>query len=99
MLVISIAFTIASPVFYAIAASVPFSSVSFLSLDRDGGTASAVIAAMCWLQLRRDMREERRDGERAEMRRREEALIRTLDLALTSLADEPANPVRQLHSA
>jgi hypothetical protein len=56
-----------------------------------------VIAALCWLELRRDVRRERRDGERAhdECRRREAVLA----LTINSLDDERNRPVRLLDSA
>ena len=95
MLAISIGFTIASAVMFAVAASMAFRSVLFISLDRDGATAGAVLAGMCWLELRRDARQERRDGERAkiadEYRRREAALIRLIS---SQPADAPTGPHR-----
>jgi hypothetical protein len=96
MLAISIGFTIASAVMFAVAASVAF---RFVSIDRDGATASLVLAGFCWLELRRDLQRERHDGERAGVHdpcRRREAV---LALTINSLADERDQPFRQLHSA
>lgn len=99
MLAISAGFTIASAAMFAVAASGAFRSAMFVSLDRDGATAAAVIAAMCWMELRRDRLREGRDGERAGVHdpcRRREAV---LALTINSLADERDRPARQLHSA
>jgi hypothetical protein len=99
MLAISIGFTIASAAMFTVAASMAFRSALFISLDRDGATAAVVIAAMCWLELRRDAHREGRDGGRRplhdECRRREAVLA----LTINSLADERDQPFRQLHSA
>lgn len=99
MLAISIGFTIAAAALFAIAASMAFRSVLFTSLDRDGATASVILAGMCWLEVRRDRRRKGRDGEMArldgEYRRREEALIRTLS---SQLSDAPTGPLRQLRA-
>ena len=100
MFVISIGFTVTSAVMFAAAKlAAAHLSVLSVSLDRDGATAAVVLAGMCWLELRRDVLRERRDGERlrrmkAEYDRREEALI----LALNSLADAPTGPLRQLRA-
>lgn len=101
MLAISIGFTIAAAVMLALAAALTAtrSTAVFVSLDRDGAVSSVVIAAMCWLELRRDRQREKRDGERGrvedEYRRREEALIRTLS---SQLSDAPTGPLRQLRA-
>lgn len=97
MLAISAGFTIASAAMFAIAASGAFRSPAFVSLDRDGATASIVIAAVCWLELRHETLRERRDGDSAhdECRRREAVLA----LTINSLDDERNRPVRLLDSA
>lgn len=99
MLAISVGFTIASAVMFALAASMAFRSAAFVSLDRDGATASIVIAALCWLELRRDSQRERRDGERdriaEEYERREAALIRMIS---SQPADAPTGPLQRLRA-
>lgn len=99
MLAISIGFTIASAVMFAVAASTAFRSALFTSLDRDGATAAAILAGMCWLEVRRDRQRERRDGERAriaeEYERREAALIRMIS---SQPADAPTGPLQRLRA-
>jgi hypothetical protein len=100
MLAISIGFTMSAAVTFALAAELTAAHRTFLfmSLDRDVAVASLVIAALCWLELRRDARQERRDGERAgvhdECRRREEVMI----LALNSQVEAPTGPLQRLHA-
>ena len=96
MLAISIGFTIlaAGMSSVAIVLTVMRRDVLPMSLDRAGAVAMIVLAGLCWMELRRDMREEDRRKLAAKYERREEALYRTI----SSLADVPTEPLRQLHS-
>lgn len=100
MFAISIGFTITGAAMWAVAVglTVTHRAVMPMSLDRAGAVAMTVLAGLCWLEHRREMQRERRDGERAreiaEYKRREQVLI----LALNSLADAPTGPLQRLHA-
>ena len=95
MLAISIAFTISAAAMWSVAVGLTIARRDMIpmSLDRAAAVAMTILAGLCWLERRREGREE--DGRRmkAKYERREEALMRTI----SSLADEPTEPLR-LHS-
>ena len=96
MLAISIGFTVAGAVMSAVAIDLALRRRDMvpMSLDRAGAVAMIVLAGLCWLELRRDIRDEGDRRMKAKYERREEALMRTI----SSLADVPTEPLRQLHS-
>lgn len=100
MVLISLGFTIAAAAMGGVAAgmSADHGSILATGMVRAGAAAVTILAGVCWLEVRRDRQRERRDGERAriadEYRRREAALIRMI----SSRADAPTGPLRQLRS-
>lgn len=96
MHVMSIGFTITAAAMWAVAVELTITRRDMLpmSLDRAGAVAATVLAGLCWLEVRREGRDEDRRRLKAKYERREEALMRTI----SSLADVPTEPLRQLHS-
>jgi len=96
MLAISTGFTITAAALWAVAVELTITRRDMMpmSLDRAGAVAATVLAGLCWLEVRRERRDEEKRRLAAEYERREEALIRVVN----SLADAPTGPLRQLRA-
>jgi hypothetical protein len=97
IVVVSVCLTIAAAALFTFAAELAARNrpVWYMSLDRDMAVLTGAIAAMCWLELRRERRDEDRRREEGEHRRREEALIRVIS---SQLADDPTGPLQKLRA-